>query len=81
MQPQLGQTLAGKDVMSSGGAKLGTLFNMTLDLRTGDLKKLLVTPERDTPTAKRPDYKTDNHGRYMIPVESVQSSDDYIVVA
>jgi sporulation protein YlmC with PRC-barrel domain len=80
MEPQLGRNLAGKDVMSSGGAKLGTLFNITLDLRTGDLKKLLVTPERETPTAKRPQYTTDSHGRYMIPVEHVRSADDYIVV-
>lgn len=80
MKAQLGQNVAGKDVMSSGGAKLGTLFNITMDLRTGDLKKLLVTPEQSTPTAHRPEYDTDEHGRYMIPVGKVQSSDDYIVV-
>lgn len=80
MEPQLGQNLAGKDVMSSSGANLGTLFNITLDLRTGDLKKLLVTPDRETPTANRPQYETDSHGRYMIPVEHVKSADDCIVI-
>jgi len=81
MNPQLGQKLAGKDVMNSSGAKLGTLFNVTLDMRTGELNKLLVTPVNEGPTAERPSYSKDAHGRYQIPVSNVQSISDYLIVS
>lgn len=80
MEPQLGKNLAGKDVMNSSGSRIGTLFNVTVDLRTGDLKRLLVTPEQDVPTFERPEFPTDTHGRYEIPVEEVQSVNDYIII-
>lgn len=83
MSVQLGRQLAGKPVTDTAGKRIGTLFNISLDLRTGDVNRLLVTPADDRtrqPTADRPSYDTDAHGRYEIPAVNIDSVDDYLVV-
>jgi sporulation protein YlmC with PRC-barrel domain len=80
MEPKLGQNLMNMDVNTAQGERIGTLFNITIDMRTGEMKKLLVTPLRDSPTAKRPQFETDANGRYMIPVSRLESVQDHIVI-
>jgi sporulation protein YlmC with PRC-barrel domain len=73
----LAQNLSGKAVMGSDGAELGELYNITMDLKSGSLHDLLVTPREDTVDA---DFELDDAGRYRVPVGRVQAVRDYIVV-
>ncbi|MCL9816721.1 PRC-barrel domain-containing protein [Natronocalculus amylovorans] len=76
----LAENLSGKSVMGADGTELGDLYNITMDLKTGALDNLLVSPnEGIIPTNHG--FSTDETGRIQIPVQSVQAVKDYIVVA
>ncbi|WP_135821292.1 PRC-barrel domain-containing protein [Halostella litorea] len=75
----LAENLSGKAVMGSDGTELGMLYNITMDLRTGELDDILVDPSDETP-ARNIDFDTDGGGRYRVPVSRVQAVKDYIVV-
>ncbi len=68
------KSLSRKTVTLSDGTVVGTLYNITVDLRTGTLIDLLVKPARDISGLKMED------GLYVIPFESVKAISDYIVV-
>jgi len=42
----LAENLSGKAVMSADGTELGDLYNITMDLKSGELSDLLVSPTR-----------------------------------
>ncbi|KPN30066.1 PRC-barrel domain protein [Halolamina pelagica] len=48
----LAENLSGKAVMGSDGTELGMLYNITMDLKTGELHDLLVSPNEDTPVGR-----------------------------
>jgi sporulation protein YlmC with PRC-barrel domain len=73
----LAENLSGKAVMGSDGAELGTLYNITMDLKTGTLHDLLVEPNLEVST----DYELDEENLLHVPVGNVQAVKDYIVVA
>jgi sporulation protein YlmC with PRC-barrel domain len=73
----LAQNLSGKAVMGSDGAELGELYNITMDLKSGALHDLLITPREDGPEV---DFERDEAGRYRVPVGRVQAVRDYIVI-
>lgn len=75
----LAENLSGKSVMGSDGSELGMLYNIHMDMRSGQLLHLLVTPDEDHPTATE-DYETDDAGRLKVPVSNVQAVKDYIIV-
>ncbi len=75
----LAENLSGKAVMGSDGTEIGMLYNITMDLKSGELHDLLVTPGEDTPQAKI-DFDRDEGGRFRVPVTRVQAVKDYIVV-
>ncbi len=77
---QLGQKLADKNVMDSEGSEIGTLHNISVDPRTGDMKSLLVNPRSSTPTKNRPKFPTNDEGHYQIPVTRVSSVKDYVII-
>ncbi|MFQ3319367.1 MAG: sporulation protein YlmC with PRC-barrel domain [Natronomonas sp.] len=78
MPDVLAENLSEKEVMGSDGASLGTLYNITMDLKTGSLQRLVVDPgERSTSTQ----FDHDEHGNYLVPVSRVQAVKDTIVVA
>ncbi|WP_121820562.1 PRC-barrel domain-containing protein [Halostella salina] len=79
MSDVLAENLSGKAVMGSDGTELGMLYNITMDLRTGELDDILVDPTEETPT-RSVDFDTDSGGRYRVPVSRVQAVKDYIVV-
>jgi sporulation protein YlmC with PRC-barrel domain len=79
MSDILAENLSGKAVMGSDGTELGMLYNITMDLRTGELNDILVDPTDETPT-RSVDFETDSGGRYRVPVSRVQAVKDYIVV-
>ncbi|WP_372912972.1 PRC-barrel domain-containing protein [Salinigranum sp.] len=73
----LAENLSGKAVMGSDGAELGTLYNITMDLKTGKLHDLLVEPNLEVSS----DYELDDENLLHVPVGNVQAVKDYIVVA
>ncbi|WP_318567508.1 PRC-barrel domain-containing protein [Salinigranum marinum] len=72
----LAENLSGKAVMGSDGTELGTLYNITMDLKTGELNDLLVDPNLEVSG----DFETDDENLIHVPVGSVQAVKDYIVV-
>ena len=73
----LAENLSDKEVMCSDGASLGTLYNITVDLKTGTLRNLVVDPATATID---PDFPRDDHGHYLVPVGRVQAVKDAVVV-
>jgi sporulation protein YlmC with PRC-barrel domain len=73
----LAENLSGKAVMGSDGAELGMLYNITMDLETGHLDNLVVTPEE---TYDATEFETDQDGRALIPVSRVQAVKDHMIV-
>ena len=73
----LAENLSGKAVMGSDGAELGMLYNITMDLESGRLEHLVVTPEESySPT----EFETDQEGRPLIPVSRVQAVKDHMII-
>lgn len=74
----LAEKLSGKDVMGSDGTELGMLYNITMNLRSGELRDLVVRPEEET--AFDADFEVDGNGNYRLPARNVRAVKDYIVV-
>lgn len=70
----LTKSLSKKVVLLSDGTVVGTVYNITVDLRTGSLIDLLVKPQTEIPEIVKED------GIYIIPFESVKSISDYVVL-
>ena len=75
----LAENLSGKAVMGSDGTELGDLYNITMDLKSGELRHLLVSPHEQL-NADRVAFDIDEMGRLQVPVGNVQAVKDYIVV-
>lgn len=75
----LAENLSGKAVMGSDGTELGMLYNITMDIKTGELADLLVEPD-DQLDADAVEFDEDDDGRFQVPVKRVQAVKDYIVV-
>jgi sporulation protein YlmC with PRC-barrel domain len=75
----LAENISDKAVMGSDGTELGALYNVTMDLKSGELHDLIVVPDEETPT-RAIDYDRDEQGRFRVPVAHVQAVKDYIVV-
>ena len=75
----LAENLSGKSVMGSDGTELGMLYNITMDVNSGKLHDLVIDPDDELPTHAA-DLKTNDAGRFLVPVNSVQAVKDYIVV-
>ncbi|WP_435359545.1 PRC-barrel domain-containing protein [Haloarchaeobius sp. DFWS5] len=80
MSDILAENLSGKSVMGSDGTELGMLYNITMDLKSGELFDLVIEPDEETPT-RTIDFDQDENGRFRVPVERVQAVKDYIVVS
>lgn len=70
----LAKSLSKKVVLLSDGTVVGTVYNVTVDLRTGSLINLLVKPQTEIPEIVKEDEL------YVIPFESVKSISDYVVL-
>lgn len=75
----LAENLSGKSVMGADGSELGMLYNITMDVHSGRLRHLLVSPDEDNPP-QGIDFEQDDAGRFQIPVGNVQAVKDYIIV-
>lgn len=79
MSDILAENLSGKAVMGTDGTELGMLYNITMDLKSGELHDVVIEPDEET-TFHGGDMQTDENGRYRVPVQAVQAVKDYIVV-
>lgn len=77
MAETLARNLSDKAVMGTDGAEIGTLHNITADLKTGALNDLVVEPYEGGMSF---DFERDERDRYLVPASRVQSVKDYIVV-
>ena len=75
----LAENLSGKAVMGSDGTELGDLYNITMDLKSGQLHHLLVSPHEQL-NPERVAFDVDETGRLRVPVGDVRAVKDYIVV-
>ena len=75
----LAENLSGKAVMGSDGSELGMLYNISVDLESGRLIDLLVTPDEEA-NGPEPEFDRDEAGRLKVPVANVQAVKDYIIV-
>ncbi|MEA1945524.1 MAG: PRC-barrel domain-containing protein [Euryarchaeota archaeon] len=70
------KNLSKKNVMSSDGSLLGVLYNIVMDIHTGELINLVVKPDL---SVDRTMYQAE--GNYMlIPFSAVRAVRDFIVV-
>jgi sporulation protein YlmC with PRC-barrel domain len=79
MSDVLAENLSGKAVMGSDGTELGMLYNITMNLKTGSLNDLLVSPNEEF-SAGDSKFEQDDQGRLHVPVSHVQAVKDYIVI-
>jgi sporulation protein YlmC with PRC-barrel domain len=73
----LAENLSGKTVMGSEGTELGTLYNITMNLKTGELNDLLIEPNLEVSS----DYETDEENLLHVPVANVRAVKDYILIS
>ncbi|MEM4781008.1 MAG: PRC-barrel domain-containing protein [Halalkalicoccus sp.] len=80
MSEILAENLSGKAVMGADGAELGMLYNITMDIKSGELHDLVITPN-DEISAAELELELDDQDRLRMPVNRVQAVKDYIVVS
>jgi len=68
------KSLARKSVVLTDGTVVGTLYNITVDFKTGSIVNLLVKPQNEVPEFRK------EEGLYIIPFECVRSLKDFVVV-
>lgn len=75
--------LSDKPVVDSNGSVIGQLHNVTIDFKSGELRKLLVTPEGSKTQRQRHNsrYSSDDYGRYMISATKVTAVKDQIIIS
>jgi sporulation protein YlmC with PRC-barrel domain len=69
------KSLAKKMVLLSDGTVVGTLYNITVDFKTGSLLDLIIKPGQNPVEELE---KQD--GFYIVPFDAVKSISDYIVL-
>jgi len=77
MTELLAENLSGKAVMGSDGKELGMLYNITMNIDTGRLENLVVTP---ADSYRGDDFQSDEAGRLRIPVHRVQAVKDHMII-
>jgi sporulation protein YlmC with PRC-barrel domain len=70
------KNLSNKQVMGSDGTDLGTLYDLIVDVNTGDILDLMVKPD---PDLNIQEFRVENDF-LLLPFESVRAIKDYIVV-
>lgn len=73
----LAQTLSEKAVIGTDGSEIGTLYNLTMDIESGRIEDVIVSP---TDNNNNFDFETDERGRYRIPNHLVESVKDHLVI-
>ena len=75
----LAQNLIEKGVMRNDGKDMGTLENITVDLKTGKLESIVVKPKEDIDKNDFGDYQFEE-GFFLVPVSLVEAVGDNIMI-
>jgi sporulation protein YlmC with PRC-barrel domain len=73
----LAENLSGKAVTGSDGAELGMLYNITMDLDSGQLRNLIIDPNEHIDTDE---FEVDEQGHLLVPVGRVQAVKDHMII-
>ena len=76
----LAQNLTEKGVMRNDGKEMGTLENITVDLKTGKLESIVVKPGANIVKSDFQKLDKDSEGNFLVPVSFVESVTDNIMV-
>jgi len=76
MRNTFSRNLSKKKVMSTDGMVIGTIRNIMVDLKSGEVTDLVVKPEQNFDTSN---YAIEGD-KLFIPFEAVKDIRDYIVV-
>ncbi|OUJ18078.1 Protein implicated in RNA metabolism containing PRC-barrel domain [Methanonatronarchaeum thermophilum] len=68
--------LSKKDIVSSDGDEIGSLYNVTMNMKTGELLDLIIEPHREVDPSN---YETQDD-YIVIPFQNVKAIKDMIVV-
>jgi len=77
MPQVLASALPDQPVLSTDGRELGTVTNLTMEPRTGELAAMLVDPNGNGFDG----VETTDDGRLRIPAEAIRGFDDHVMVA
>ncbi|MFB6252495.1 MAG: PRC-barrel domain-containing protein [Halobellus sp.] len=82
MPNELAENLSGKEVMTSNGTYIGELHNIQMDVKTGAIGELYVSPFENVRAEQHRFETTTDEGqqKFTIPVSRVKSVDDCVVV-
>ncbi|SDQ48154.1 PRC-barrel domain-containing protein [Natronobacterium texcoconense] len=72
----LASTLSGTPVLGSDGSEIGTVKNTRMDVETGELTTVLVTPS----THRTYGFETEADGSLLVPIGRLRGIDDYLVI-
>ncbi|AFZ71739.1 PRC-barrel domain-containing protein [Natronobacterium gregoryi] len=72
----LASKLAGTPVLGSDGTEIGTVKNTKMNIESGELTSLLVTPA----TQRTYGFETESDGSLLVPVGRLRDIDDYLVI-
>ncbi len=73
----LAENLSGKDVTGTDGAELGSLYNITMDIKSGALGDLVIDPRE---ALGETGFDRDDAGRLLVPVGRVRAVKDHVIV-
>lgn len=68
--------LSDRKVVTTDGSAIGTLYNITIDIKTGRLVDLVVKPD---PGASVSEYTAED-GFILLPFECVRAVQDFIAI-
>ncbi|MFC6961664.1 PRC-barrel domain-containing protein [Halocatena marina] len=73
----LAENLSGKAITGSDGTQIGMLYNITMNVKNGKLKHLVVDP---TTKGNNENFPTNDLGHYLIPVDRVTAVKDHVII-
>ncbi|MAG47954.1 hypothetical protein CL617_05080 [archaeon] len=71
--------LLGKTVVTKSGKKFGNVYDLSFDIKTGELIHILL--KNTTGFAEGLELDRDKNGNFLIPYSSVLAVGDFVVVA
>ncbi|NLN43055.1 MAG: PRC-barrel domain containing protein [Methanosarcina sp.] len=76
MSKEFARNLFNKQVMATDGTEIGTLNNIVVEIKGGNIIDMLVTPNPNFDTSR---YRKANNF-ILIPFDSVSAIKDYIII-
>ena len=77
MDSVLVSSLAGHPVMTTDGVELGTVENITMNVKTGELTSLRLDSDNHSASG----FERTETGQLLVPADRVEAKQDYLLVA